>query len=52
MIQDLISDFEAQLYYSIRDIKAFAISGTTDRGEFEGRNKAKFGKEIILKAFL
>ena len=52
MIQDLISDFQAQLYYSIRDIKAFAILGTTDRGEFEGRNKAKFGKEIILKAFL
>ena len=51
MIQDLISDFQAQLYYSIRDIKALAIF-RNHWGEFQGRNKAKFEKEIILKAFL
>ena len=46
MIQDLISDFEAQLYYSIRDIKALAISVTT-----EGNSKVEIKPNLKRKLF-
>ena len=46
MIQDLISDFEAQLYYSIRDIKALAILGTT-----EGNSKVEIKPNLERKLF-
>ena len=48
MIQDLISDFEAQLYYSIRDIKAFAILETTDWG---GNSKVEIKPNLERKLF-
>ena len=48
MIQDLISDFQAQLYYSIRDIKAFAILETTDWG---GNSKVEIKPNLERKLF-